>query len=56
MTYFIFVYVKDDKAKALNLEEANEHHVQLIKEGWTHIETLDAHRYIEQQFTRKVQQ
>lgn len=44
---FVFIYAKDSKIKALNHEDAQMLHNELIKDGWVHTETLDACAYIE---------
>lgn len=44
---FVFVYAKDGKIKALNLEEAKRLQDELVKEGWIHTHTLDACAYIQ---------
>ena len=44
---FVFVYAKDGKIKALNIEEAKRLQDELIKDGWVHTQTLDACCYIQ---------
>ena len=44
---FVFVYAKDGKIKALNIEESKRLQDELKKEGWVHTQTLDACVYIQ---------
>jgi hypothetical protein len=44
---FVFVYAKDGKIKALNIEEAKRLQGELVKDGWVHTKTLDACVYIQ---------
>jgi len=44
---FVFVYAKDGKIKALNIEESKRLHNELINDGWVHTQTLDACCYIQ---------
>lgn len=44
---FVFVYILNDKYKVLNIDEAKIKGKDLIKEGWTHIATLDSAIWLE---------
>jgi uncharacterized protein YjhX (UPF0386 family) len=44
---FVFVYAKDGKIKALNIEESKRLQEELVKDGWVHTQTLDAYVYIQ---------
>ena len=44
---FVFVYARDGKIKALNIEESKRLHDELIKDRWVHTATLDACCYIQ---------
>ena len=39
---FVFIYAKDNKIKALNIEDAKRLNDELLKNSWKHTETLDA--------------
>ena len=43
----VFVYIKDDKIRCLGLDQSEAEGDSLIAEGWKHIATLDACRFIE---------
>ena len=43
----VFVYIKDDKIRCLDLDQAKATGKSLIVEGWKHISTLDACKFIE---------
>ena len=38
---FVFIYAKDRKIKALNIEDSKRLNKELLKEGWKHTQTLD---------------
>ena len=44
---FVFVYAKDGKIKALNIEQAQRLQDELKKDGWVHTKTLDACTFIQ---------
>ena len=44
---FVFVYAKDGKIKALNIDEAKRLQDELTKDGWMHTQTLNACVYIQ---------
>lgn len=44
---FVFIYAKEGKIKALNIQEAKRRQNELVKENWIHTATLDACVYIE---------
>ena len=43
----VFVYAKNGKIKALNIEDAKMFHDLFEKDGWAHTQTLDACRFLE---------
>lgn len=43
----VFVYLKDNKVKVLDVKESKNKHNLLINNGWKHISTLDACRFLE---------
>lgn len=44
---YVFIYSKDEKIKALNLEDAKNLGDNLVKDGWVHTQTLDPCVFIE---------
>ena len=44
---FVFIYAKDKKIRALNVEGVKRLNDSLIKEGWKHTQTLDACAWIQ---------
>lgn len=46
-TAFVFIYAKEGKIKALNLENAKQRHSKFIRQGWQLTHTLDACKYLE---------
>lgn len=44
---FIFIYAKDGKIKSLTLEEAKKVEKTLQKDGWKHVQTLDACTFLD---------
>lgn len=44
---FVFVFAKDGKIEALNIEDAKRLQNELVKNGWVHTKTLDACAYIQ---------
>lgn len=43
----IFIYTKDNKIKALDVDEATKEHNDLLYNGWIHTQTLNACVFIE---------
>ena len=43
----IFIYAKDGKIKALNIEDASEKGQWYLSDGWKHTATLDPCTWIE---------
>ena len=43
----IFIYAKDGKIKALDIEQTRQYQSELIKEGWIHTQTLDTCAWIQ---------
>ena len=43
----VFVYIKDDKIRCLDLDQAEATEKSLIVEGWKHIATIDPCTFIE---------
>jgi hypothetical protein len=43
----IFIYAKDGKVKALNIEDAKAQAESLIKDGWKHTATINPCIWIE---------
>jgi hypothetical protein len=44
---FTFIYAKNGKIKALDIEKAKNMQNELFKDGWIHTKTLDACLYIQ---------
>ena len=44
---FIFIYAKDGKIKALNINESKRLDSKLKDDGWKHTTTLNASTYIQ---------
>jgi hypothetical protein len=47
MENIIFIYAKDGKVKAFNLEDAKAQAESLLSDGWKHTATLDSCTWIE---------
>lgn len=47
MENFVFIYSKDGKVKALNLEDANKKRQWYLSDGWKHTATLNPCEWIE---------
>lgn len=50
MNHIVFVYFKDGKIKALDVEQGKINHQKMINEGWKHTSTLNPCIFIEQLF------
>jgi hypothetical protein len=43
----VFIYLKHESVKVLNLENSQSKHAHLINSGWKHIVTLEASIWLE---------
>ena len=46
----IFIYSKGKEIKVLNINDSKRFNDKLIKDGWTHTQTLDACKWVEYLF------
>lgn len=44
--YYLFIYNNGTDTKVLDIDEAKDSHLQLIKEGYIHTSTIDAKMWI----------